>query len=336
MVRRVLAIAFCCVAVMQYSGNVLAGESPKPAGDRHSVSTYPVKPVRLIVTFPPGSGADAVGRIVGQKLTELLGQQVVIDNRAGAGGNIGTAIAARAEPDGYTVVMCATALVIGPSLYGSLPYDPIKDFAPVTLVVSLPFMLVVNSAVPARSVSELIQVARSRPGQLSYASIGSGTMQQIAAELFKSMARVDIVHIPYRGTGQYLPDLMNGRVSMMFSGMPPVLPHVKTGKLRALAVTTATRSPAAPDIPTIAESGLDGYEANVWFGVLAPIRTPTLIINRLNELIVGTLHMKDVKEKLLAQGVEPVGNKPEEFGAIIKSDMAKYAKTVKDANIHLD
>jgi len=260
----------------------------------------------------------------------------VIDNRAGAGGNIGTDIAAKAEPDGYTIVMCATALVIGPSLYGKLAYDPVRDFAPISLVVSLPFMLVVNPAVEAHNVRELIKIAKSRPGRLNYASIGSGTMQQIAAEMFKSMAGVDILHIPYRGTAQYVPDLISGRVSMMFSGMPPVLPHVVAGRLRALAVTTSMRSPAAPDVPTIAESGLPGYEASVWFGILAPAKTPGSTIRRLNSEIVRILKIQNIRDQLLKQGAEPVGNTPGEFAAIIKADMGKYAKTVKEANIRIE
>lgn len=320
-------------AALTFAAFACAGTGFGQAAER--AASYPAKPLRFIVTFPPGSGADIVARVIGQHLTERLGEQVVIDNRAGAGGNIGTALAAKAEPDGYTMAMCATSLVLGPSLYRHLPYDPMKDFAPVTLAVSLPFLLVVPTGLPVRSVHELIAAARAEPGRLTYASIGEGTMQQLAAELFKSMTHTQILHVPYKGTGQYVPDLIAGRVSMMFSGMPPVLPHVKTGKLRALAVTTATRSAALPDVPTVAEAGVPGYEASVWFGVLAPAKTPAAIVHRLNREIVAVLKRPDVRAQLAAQGVEPVGDTPDHFAQVMRADMRKYAAIIRSAKITL-
>jgi tripartite-type tricarboxylate transporter receptor subunit TctC len=297
---------------------------------------YPGKPVRFIVTFAPGSGADIVARLLGQKLSESVGQQVIIDNRAGAGGNIGTELLAKAEPDGYTIGMCATALVLGPSLYRNLPYDPIRDLAPVTLAVSLPFLLVVHPGLPARNVKELIRIATEKPGTLRYASIGAGTMQQIAAELFKTMAGVDILHVPYKATGQYIGDLLGGRVSMMFSGIPPVLPHVNAGKLRALAVTTGHRSAALADIPALAEAGVPGYEANVWFGILAPAKTPPDIVRRLNAELVRILSAPDLSAQLASQGAEAVGSSPGEFARVMQDDTKKYARVIRAAKISLE
>jgi tripartite-type tricarboxylate transporter receptor subunit TctC len=310
---------------------LLAANPPASAAD-----TYPSRPVRFIVTFGTGSGADIVARLLGQKLSERFGQQVIVDNRAGAGGNIGSELLAKAEPDGHTIGMCATALVLGPSLYRDLPYDPAKDFAPVTLAVTLPFLLALHPGVPAQNVKELIQVAKAKPGALRYASIGAGTMQQIAAELFKSMAKVDILHVPYKGTGQYVTDLLGGRVSMMFTGMPAVLPHVNAGKLRALAVTTARRSAALPDVPTIAEAALPGYEASVWFGVLAPARTPQPIVRTLNAELVRILRTPEMRVQLANQGAEAVGDTPEAFGKVMRDDMKKYVTVIRDAGIKLD
>jgi tripartite-type tricarboxylate transporter receptor subunit TctC len=301
----------------------------------HGAERYPSRPVRFIVTYGPGSGADIVARLLGQKLTERLGQQVIIDNRAGAGGNIGTELLAKAEPDGYTIGMCATALMLGPSLYRDLPYDPIQDLAPVTLAVSLPFLLVVHPGIPAQNVKELIQTAAQKPGSLRYASIGAGTMQQIAAELFKLMAGVDILHVPYKATGQYIGDLLGGRVSMMFTGIPPVLPHVNTGKLRALAVTTGHRSAALPDIPTLAESGVPGYEVSVWFGILAPAKTPHGAVRRLNEELTRILGTAEMRGQLANQGAEAVGNTPDQFARIMRDDMKKYAEVIRAAKIVL-
>ncbi len=321
---------------MALGAAVLLSPGLSCAATAQSAIAYPSKPLRFIVTFPPGSGADIVARLIGQRLADSTGQQVVIDNRAGAGGNIGTELAAKAEPDGYTIAMCATSLVLGPSLYQRLPYDPIKDFAPVTLAVSLPFILVVNPGIAAHNTDELIQLASSKPGELSYASIGSGTMQQIAAELFKSMAHVDIVHVPYKSTGQYVPDLISGRVSMMFSGMPPVLPHVKSGKLRALAVTTQKRSPAVPDVPTLSEAGVRGYDSSVWFGVVAPVKTAAGAVRRLNIEIVNILKRREVSDQLANQGADPIGTTPGEFAQIMRADMIKYAKIIREAKISIE
>ncbi|MBI3938338.1 MAG: tripartite tricarboxylate transporter substrate binding protein [Betaproteobacteria bacterium] len=297
---------------------------------------YPARPIRFIVTYAAGSGADIVARLIGQKMTEAWGQQVVVDNRAGAGGNIGTELAARATPDGYTIVMCATALVIGPSVYRKLPYHPIRDFSPVTQAVVLPFALVVHPGIAAKSVRELVALARSKPRELHYASIGNATLQHLAGELFRTMSGAEIVHVPYKGTAQYIADLLAGQVAMMFSGVPPVLPHVKGGKLRALAVTTARRTPALPGVPTVAEAGVPGYEVTLWFGVLAPAGTPGAIVRRLNAEIVRILGMADVKERLSAQGAEPAAGTPAQFAAVLKSDMAKYAKLIAQTGIRAE
>jgi tripartite-type tricarboxylate transporter receptor subunit TctC len=321
---------------MRVMAHVVAVAMLAAAGTAAAASgAYPAKPLRFIVTYPAGSGADIVARLIAQPLSDSLGQQVVVDNRAGAGGNIGTEIAAKAEPDGHTLVMCATALVLGPSLYRTLPYDPLRDLAPVTLAVSLPFLLVANPSVPAANVRDLIALAKAKPRELTYASIGAGTMQQLAAELFKSMAHVDILHVPYKGTGQYVPDLIAGRVAIMFSGMPPVLPHVKAGRLRALAVTTAKRSAALPDVPTVAEAALPGYDADVWFGVLVPAKTPAAIVKRLNAEIVSILKAPAVREQLVVQGAEPVGDAPDHFARVMRSDMRKYAAIIRAAHITL-
>jgi tripartite-type tricarboxylate transporter receptor subunit TctC len=301
-----------------------------------SDTEWPQRPIRLIVPFPAGASTDIIARILAQKMGQQLGQQIVIENRAGASGNIGADAVAKAAPDGYTIgVATASTHAVAASLSANLPYDPIKDFAPVTLAVSLPFVLVVHLAVPAHNVKELIQLAAQKPGSLRYASIGAGTMQQIAAELFKLMAGVDILHVPYKATGQYIGDLLGGRVSMMFTGIPPVLPHVNTGKLRALAVTTGHRSAALPDIPTLAESGVPGYEVSVWFGILAPAKTPHGAVRRLNEELTRILGTAEMRGQLANQGAEAVGNTPDQFARIMRDDMKKYAEVIRAAKIVL-
>lgn len=299
-------------------------------------AAYPDRPIRMVVISAPGGTTDIMSRMLAQAMSEGLGQQVVIDNRPGAGGNIGSELLAKAEADGHTIGMCATALVLGPSLYRSLPYDPVRDFAPVTLAVTLPFVLVTHPGLPAQDVQGLIRLATERPGTLRYASIGAGTMQQIAAELFKLKAKVDILHVPYKATGQYIGDLLGGRVSMMFSGLPPVLPHVQSGKLRALAVTTAHRSAAMPQLPTLAEAGVPGYDASVWFGVLAPAKTPAARVKRLNAELARMLAEPDLSSQLASQGAEAVGNTPEAFARIMREDAKKYAAVIKAARISLE
>lgn len=302
-----------------------------------SAQTYPNKAIRLIVAYPPGGGADIVARILGQKLSENLGQPVVIDNRSGAAGIIGTELAAKAPPDGYTLIMGTNAThCIFVSLYQKLPYDPVKDFAPVTNVVAVTNVLVVNPSVPAKSVKELITLAKSKPGQLNYASGGSGSNAHLAVELFKIMAGIDIEHLPYKGVAPAVTDLLAGRVHMMISNMPPVVPHVKSGKLRALATTGTARSTAMPDLPTVAEAGLPGYESDLWWGVLAPAGTPKTIVTKLNSEIVKILRMPDVKERLSSMGAEPIGDVPEAFATTIKADIQKWAKVVKESGAKVD
>jgi len=298
---------------------------------------YPDRPVRLIVAYPPGGGADIVARILGQQLSDSLGQQIVVDNRGGAAGIIGTETAAKAAPDGYTLVMGTNATHgIFVSLYRKLPYDPIKDFAPVTNVVQVTNIVVLHPAVPARSVKELIALAKSKPGQLNYGSGGSGSNAHLAVELFKIMAGVDIVHLPYKGVAPAVTDLLGGQIQMMISNMPPVLPHVKSGKLRALAVTGTKRSPATPELPTVAEAGVPGYESDLWWGVLAPAGTPKPIVAKLNWEIVKILQVKDVSERLSAMGATPVGDTPEHFAATIRADIVKWAGVVKASGAQID
>ena len=306
-------------------------------GGEANAQTYPTKPVRMIIPFPPGGTTDILGRVAAQKLSEALGQQVVPDNRPGAAGNIGTELVAKAPPDGYLLLTApGSTLTIHPSLYAKLPFDPLKDFAPVTILGIVPNALVVHPSLPVRNVKELVALAKSRPGELNYASTGAGQSTHLSMELFKTMAGVKIIHVPYKGSAPAVTDLLGGHVSLMFDNMPSALPHVKANKIRALAVSTLKRSPVAPEIPTVAESGLPGFEVSVWFAVLAPAATPRPIVDRLNQVLVKALQSPDVRERLSSQGAEPIGNSPEEFTAVMKHDLVKWAKVVKDGNIRLD
>ena len=297
-----------------------------------AADAYPAKPVRFVVAFPPGGGTDIIARAIAQKLAERIAQQVVVDNRPGAGGNIGTDIVAKSAPDGYTLLMgSAGPLAINASLFGKMPFDPIKDLAPVTLAASTPNVLVVHPSLRAATVKELIALAKARPGEINFASSGHGTPAHLAGELFNSMAGVKMVHVPYKGAAPALADPLGGQVQLMFSTMPPALPHVKDGKLRALAVTSAKRSPAAPDIPTLDEIALPGFEANTWHGVVVPAGTPATIVARLNREIVAILHLPDVVERFSSQGAEALGSTPEEFAAYIRSETLKWAKVVRDS-----
>ena len=294
---------------------------------------YPSKPIRVIVPFPPGGSTDFLARIVGQKLTAAWGQQVVIDNRPGAGGTVGAAEAARATPDGYTLLMGAVHHTIATSAYAKLPYDFQKDFAPVTTVAIVPNILVVNPAVPANTVKELIAHAKANPGKLTYGSAGMGTAHHLIGESFNAQAGVDILHVPYKGSSPAVADLIGGQVTLMYDTVSSCLPHIKSGKLRAIGVSTAKRSAALPDVPTIAEAALPGFEVTTWFGFLAPAKTPPEIVTRLNTEIVKILNMPDVRERLLAAGSEPVGNTPEQMTAQIAKETAEFAKIVKQAKL---
>ena len=299
--------------------------------------SYPNKPIRLVVPFPPGGTTDILARDVGQRLTEALGQPVVIDNRPGAAGNIGSEIVAKSTPDGYTLLMCTVSSpAINPSLYSKLPYDHIKDFAPVILVARVPNVLEVNPSVPVYTVTDLIKLAKEKPGQLNFASSGSGTSIHLSGELFKTMAGVNMVHVPYKGSAPAVTDLVGGQVQLMFDNLPSSLQQIKGGKLRAIAVTSAQRSPALPDIPTIAESGLPGFEATSWFGVLAPAGTPAAIVNRLNAEVDKWLQSDSGKAQLFEQGALPAGGTPEEFAAYIRAETEKWAKVVKVSGAKVD
>jgi tripartite-type tricarboxylate transporter receptor subunit TctC len=310
-----------------------------------SAQPYPSKPIRLVVPFPAAGTTDILARDVGQRLTETLGQPVVIDNRPGAAGNVGSDVVAKSAPDGYTLLMCTVSShAINPGLYSKLPYDHIKDFAPVILVARVPNVLEVNPGVPVYTVADLIKLAKEKPGEINFASSGSGTSIHLSGELFKTMTGVNMVHVPYKGSAPAITDLIGGQVQVMFDNLPSSLQQIKAGKLRAIAVTSAQRSPALPDLPTIAESGLPGFEATSWFGVLAPAGTPPAIINRLNAEINKWLQSPDGKEKLLAQGalIEPrgesvtAGGSPEQFAAFIRSETDKWAKVIKASGARVD
>ena len=298
---------------------------------------YPARPIRMLIGFPPGGGTDIVGRIVAQKLSENLGQQIIAENRGGATGMVAAELAARAAPDGYTIMMAhISAMSILPSLYPKMAYDTAKDFAPITLAGIGPNLLVVHPSLPVRSVKDLIALAKARPGQLHYASPGSGSVQHLSGELFKLQAKVDMLHIPYKGSGQSIVDLIAGHVQLNFDAVPVVLGHARQGRLRALAVTSAQRSALLPDIPTVSESGVAGFDMSTWWGLVAPSAVSKDIISKLHVETVKALKLPEVRERLGSVGAEPGGNTPDQFGAFIRSETAKYARIVKDANIKID
>jgi len=294
---------------------------------------YPTKPVRMIAASSPGSAVDIVARIVAQKLGEQLGQQVVVDNRAGAGGNLGAELAAKAAPDGYTLFMGTPAHAINTGLYRKLNYDLIRDFSPVTQVTSGQYVVVVHPSLPAKSIRELIALARGKPGQLNYASAGSGNATHLAGELFASATRIKLVHVPYKGSGPAVTDLVGGQVQLMFANLVAALPQVKTGRIRALAVTGQTRAAAAPELPTVIEAGVPGYVVTSWFGVLVPAATPRELIMKLNAELARTMSAPDVRDRLAADGAEPTTGTPEQFGAFLRAEIAQWTKVVKDAGI---
>ena len=297
---------------------------------------YPAKTIRMIVPFAAGGGTDIVARAVGQKMGEALGQGVVIDNRTGANGNIGMALAAKAAPDGYTLLMTSSALAINPSLYKGLGYDAVTDFAPVTLATLIPFILVVTASLPVKSVNELIALAQRRKKELSYSSAGSGNATHLSMALFEMLAKVELNHIPYKGTGQGITDVMGGHVQLMFGALPSTLPGVKAGRLRILAISSATRSSALPHVPTLAQAGVPGYELTSWYGALAPAGTPTAIVTQLNTELVKALNSPEIKSRLLAEGAEPVGNTAAQFQTYIRTEITQYAKIVTALKIGID
>jgi tripartite-type tricarboxylate transporter receptor subunit TctC len=298
---------------------------------------YPTKPIRLVVPFPAGGTTDILARQVAQRLSVSLGQSVIVDNRPGAAGNIGSDLVAKSAPDGYTLLMGTVGThAINPSLYTRMPYDHVKDFVPIVLVAGVPNVLEVTPSLPVNSVADLIKLAKEKPGQLNFASSGSGTSIHLSGELFKTMAGVDMMHVPYKGSAPAVTDLMGGQVQLMFDNLPSSLAQIKAGKLRAIAVTSAQRAPALPNMPTIAESGLPGFEASSWFGMLAPAGTPSAIVARLNADVNQWLQTAEAKEKLLAQGAVAAGGTPEQFAAHIRAETEKWAKVVKVSGAKVD
>ena len=306
-----------------------------PAGA--SAQAYPTKPIRLICPFPPGGTTDVVARIVAQGLTEAWGQQVIVDNRPGAGAVIGTEMAAKSPPDGYTVLLGSiTTHAVNPALHKKLNFDAVNDFAPVTLVVSSPQLLAVNPSVAARSVKELIALAKAKPGQLNYASAGQGSSPHLTFELFKSASGIDIRHVPYKGTGPAITELVGGQVQAMITGVVALMPHVKSGKLRALAVTSKGRVGVLPDVPTIMESGVPNFDVSSWFGVFLPAGTPKAIVTRMNAQVRKIVEAPDVKKRLVDLGADPETNTPEQFAAYVRSERTRWAKVVQDTGARVE
>ena len=302
-----------------------------------AAQAYPAKPVTIVVPFAPGGTTDILARIVGQGLGTELGQPFVVDNRAGAGGNIGASLAAKAPADGYTLFMGTVGThAINQALYKKMPFDPVKDFAPISRVATVPNLLVAHPSQPYKTVKELIAYAKANPGKVTYGSPGSGASPHVSGELFKSMTGTDLLHVPYKGSAPAMTDLLGGQIAIMFDNMPSAIQHVRSGKLRPIAVTTAKRSPELPDIPTIAEAGVPGYEAMSWFGLFAPAATPKPVLDRLNAALVKVLNQPDVKKKIAEQGGDVVAETPEQFAAFIKAETAKWGKVVKDSGATVD
>jgi tripartite-type tricarboxylate transporter receptor subunit TctC len=319
-------LAFCFCVLFSSSSN---GAAP--------VEHYPNRPVRWIVPFAPSGPTDLMSRAVAEKLSQRLGQQFVVDNRPGAGGNIGAEVVSKSAPDGYTLMIGHVGThAINVSLYPKVGFDPVRDFTPITLIATLPLALVVHPSLPARNVKELIEYARTHPGALNFASAGNGGPTHLTGELFKSSAGIDIVHVPYKGNAAALLDLVAGRVQMMFSNMLTSMPHVRAGKLRAIAISSAKRSPQAPELPTVAESGLPGFSAVPWYGVLGPAALPRDIVARINSEIARALAQPDMQERFVAQGIDLQSSTPEQFGALIRSEVQKWRKVVRESGAKID
>jgi len=297
---------------------------------------YPAKPVRLILPFPPGGPSDILGRALSQKLGEQLGQPVLSDNRPGAGGNLGMEVAAKSPPDGYAIVLASPTVAISPSLYKKLNYDVQKDFAPISMVASIPNIVVVHLSVPAKTLKELIQLARRNPGKLNFGTSGAGSTTHLSVEILKNLAQLDMVHVPYKGQGLALVGLLSGQVDLAIMAVPSALGMVQAGKVRPLAVLSAQRVPSVPNVPTSKEAGVDDFEVSVWFGILAPAATPREIIARLNAELHKALAAPDLRERLAANGIEPVTGTPEQLSGFIRSETLRYAKVIKAANIAVE
>jgi len=303
----------------------------------HGQTAYPSKTIRLVVPFPPAGATDILSRDLMQRVSARLGQQVVVDNRPGAGGTIGSDLVAKSAPDGYTLLMATTSThSIGPTLTPKLPYDVVRDFAPVSLIALSTNLLVVPSSLPVNSVKDLVALAKAKPGQLNFGSSGTGTIVHLSGEMFRFRTGTDIVHVPYKGTQLVIPDLISGQISMLFDNIVSAQANLKTGRLKAIGISSLKRSPLMPEVPTIAESGYPGFEASTWFGVYAPAGTPKDIVVRLNREIVAALQSPEMKDRLAILGAEPVGSTPEEMAHTVASDTAKWAKVIKDANVRIE
>jgi tripartite-type tricarboxylate transporter receptor subunit TctC len=321
---------------MRFQGLTLAAGAALLAAAAATAQTYPERPVRLIVPWPPGGSVDTTARYINEQLGKELGQPIVIDNRSGATGNIGSEAVARAKPDGYTLLINTITIATAPALFPSLPFDVVKDFAPISVVAQAPHLLIVNNNVPAKSVRELVELLRARPGKLSYSSAGNGTNFHIAAELFKELSKTYALHVPYRGGGPALLDTISGQVDFSFPSLTAGLPQATAGRVRALAVTSAARSPASPDLPTIAEAGLPGYEFTSWQLMLAPAGTPPEIVARIHRGIVGTMKSPQVLERYAREGTIPMSTSPEEAAAFLKAEIARWTKVIRERGIKAD
>jgi tripartite-type tricarboxylate transporter receptor subunit TctC len=298
--------------------------------------SYPAKPVRFILPFPPGGPTDILGRIIGQKLAVQLGQPVVPENRPGAGGNVGTEFAAKQPADGYAIVLASPSLSISPGLYKKLGYDPVKDFAPITLVAQIPNILLVHPSVPVKTLAEFVKLAKANPGKLNFGSGGLGTSNHLGSEMLKGLTGINMVHVPYKGSNEAMVGMIGGHVDMVVIGVPPTIPHIKAGRVRPLAVLAAERLAYLPDVPTSKEAGIANYEVITSYGILAPAGTPREIINRLNAEWIKIAALADTKERLSAAGYEPMTSTPEQYGEFIKTEMVRWAKVIKDANVKIE
>jgi len=307
------------------------GAPAQPAAD-----AYPAKPIRFILPFPPGGGTDILGRVIAERLTTNLGQPVVLENRGGAGGNVGAEAAARSAPDGYTIVLVAPSLAISPSLYSKLNYDPVKDLAPISLVGTVPNVLITYPSLPAQNLAEFISLAKTKPGAMNFGSGGSGTSNHLAGELFNIVAGVKLVHVPYKGVNLAMNDALGGQIQLVVIGIPAAQPHIRAGKLRALGVISPQRSPALPEVPTVAEAGLPNFEVTTWYGVLAPAGTPRPVIARLNAELGRVMHAPDLRDRFAATGTEPRTSTPEEFADYIQQEIAKWGRVVREAGLKAD
>jgi len=296
---------------------------------------WPSKPVRMILPFPPGGGTDILGRLIAERLSASLGQPVVVENRGGAGGNVGAEMAARSAPDGYTIVLVAPSLAISPTLYSKLNYDPVRDFAPISLVATVPNVMITQPSLPG-DLKAFIAAAKARPGALNFGSGGAGTSNHLAGELFNLVAGTNLVHIPYKGVNLAMQDVLSGNVHLVFIGIPAAAPHLKAGKLRALALVAPQRSSALPEVPTVAEAGLADFEVTTWYGILAPAGTPRNVVTRVNGELLKIMHASELKEKLAATGTEPLTSTPEAFAAYIKTEIAKWGEVIRKAGVKAD